>query len=885
MSRDDDGSGSGGAMPPRLAEAILVALLPAQKREGLLGDLHELYVVRLRTDGLGAARRWYRLQVAGLCVRLTVGRLIGALASISPGGLARQTRLAARSLARSPAFSAPALLILAVGMTAATAVFTIVDSIAFRPLDLPESHRLVIVCEDHQRLSGACIASPGNTEDFRRSTSTLAELGIGRGWSFHLTDGAGTTGVAGGLATAGFLRALGVEPVVGRLFTDREHGPDDDKVVLLSHALWTSRYGADPSVVGTAVELSGETHTIVGVLPEGFEAPFDLWWIQLWKPPHFDPLDPEVRGWRGFRAIGRLADGASVAAASAELTGVYAGIAERHEEVDEEWRLRVEPLLDVVVGDARPVLMAFLGAAALLLLIVCANVANLVLVRGLGRRQELAVRAALGASRGRLAGGIFLESLLLSALAAALALVLAGGATGLVLRLAPAGIPRLDEVGMDGRVFAFAALASLAATATFALLPALRVTSWNLSQGLRDGARAGEGRASKRMQSGLLVAELALSLVLLSGAGLLARSFQQYLAWEPGFDRGSLLAVSAFVDQAEYPNRAAFMSFFRQAEERLAGLPGVTSVATASAGPLFGGGDGATSFLTEGADPGAQPPNVRWYDVGPGYFRTLGLPVVRGREVSEDDAPGAEPVAVVNETMARLAWGDADPLGRLVRLPELELELRVVGVVADVPPITPGARTYPEIYWSNRQLGRPATFVLVRTEGDAAALAGPVRAALLEADPDLSLGTPYTLASSEARALVRPRFQAAVLVAFAMVALLLSVVGVYSVVSYAAARRLREMGIRLALGAAREDVTALMMRSMLAVSALGVAAGLAGALAVGRLMRGLVPGVSPTDPVALAGASLVLVLATAAATLPPARRASRVDPLQAIRVE
>jgi putative ABC transport system permease protein len=794
----------------------------------------------------------------------------------------RAVGLSMRTLVRSRGFTLPALLILAIGMTAATAIFTVVDSIVFRPLDLPDSDRLVIVCEDHPRLRGYCIASPGNVEDFRLGSHELSDVGIGRTWPYALSDEVGARGITGGLASAGFLRALGVRPILGRLYTDDEHGPDRDKVVLLSHAFWTTRYAADPSVVGSTIRLDEEPYEVIGVLPEGFVAPFDMAGVSLWKPPHFDPLlDPEVRGWRGFRAIGHLAPGATRASAEEELKGLYARIATTHEEVNDEWRLRVASLLDVVVGDTRPVLFAFLGAAALLLLIVCANVANLLLARGLGRRQELAVRAALGAERGRLIRGILGESLLLTGLATLLALGLATAATRLLLRLAPP-MPRMDEVMMDGRVFGFAAVLSVVATAVFAVLPALRVTAWDLASTIKSGACEAETRGSNRLRSALVVAELALSLVLLAGAGLLSRSFARYLSWDPGFDRGSLVAMSAFANSGKYGSAAEIFGMWRQAEERVAAVPGVISVATASAGPLFGGGDGALPYVVDGADESGQLPSVWWFDVGPGYFTTLGLPILEGREIMETDGLDAEPVAVVNQTMARNAWPGESAVGRSVRVPRFERSFRVVGVVADAQPLTPGEAPLAEIYWSNRQLGRGATFFLVRTAGDPATLAQPVKDALLEVDPDLSVGTAVPLVATEARMLVLPRFEALVILVFALAALALSAVGVYAVVSYSVARRVREMGIRMALGAASGDVVALVVRAALSVAAIGIAVGLVGAVLAGRLARGLVHGVSPTDPLSLGGAALILAAAAALAAWLPARRVTRADPVRAI---
>ncbi|MGD8322496.1 MAG: ABC transporter permease, partial [Gemmatimonadota bacterium] len=653
------------------------------------------------------------------------------------GGVVRGIRQSIRSLVHSPGFAVPALLILGIGMTAATAIFTVVDSVVFRPLDYPDPGRLVLVCEEHPRIPpDVCIASPANTDDFRTGTRAFSELGFARSWQYSLDDGQGVEGVHAGLATGGFFRALGVRPEVGRLFTDEELGPDHP-VVLLGHAFWMTRYGGDRSVVGRTVRLDGDPFEVVGVLPRGFEAPFDMEGAELWVPPYFRLTDAEVRGWRGFRAVGRLAPGETLASATDQVKAVYAGIATEHEEVDDAWRVRLRGLQDAVVGSARTVMLAFLGAAGLLLLIVCANVANLLLARGLGRRRELAVRAALGAERGRLVLGILGESLVLTGFATVLALILAGGATRLLLVLAPPGIPRLDEVAMDGRVLAFAVLLSAVATMAFSVLPALRVTAWDLAQTIKAGGGGREASSSGRLRTGLVVAELALSVVLLAGAALLVRSFTNYTRWDPGFAPDGVLTVSAFMSPGTYPQRTDLVPFYRQAEAAIAAVPGVVSVSSASAGPLFGGGDGATPFATEAWDGTAPLPSGSWFDVGPGYFSTLGIPVLQGREITEEDQAGAEPAVVVNETLARMAWPGGESVGRTLRLPERDQTLRVVGVVADVPPLTPGEPAPPEMYWSNRQLPRWATFFVVRSSGDPLQVAGAVSDALLALDPAL----------------------------------------------------------------------------------------------------------------------------------------------------
>jgi putative ABC transport system permease protein len=786
-----------------------------------------------------------------------------------------------RSLARSPGFTIPAVLILAVGMTAATATFTLVDSIVFRPLDLPDSDRLVVVCEDHVRLAGLCIGSPANAADMSRDVTTLSELGYGRGWPYSITDGDESQGVQGGIATGGYLRALRAEVVVGRLFSDGEFGPDDDKVVLLSHAFWVARFGADPSVVGTILRLSDVPHEVVGVLGPEFESPFNLTGVQVWKPPHFDPMDPEVRGWRGFRVVGRLAEGSSVEAASAELTSLYAGLDERYDEIDDAWRLRVESLLHEVVGDTRLVLFAFLGGAGILLLIVCANVANLLLARGLARRDEFAVRTALGAGRGRLVSEILVECGVLAGSASVLALVMAASTTRLIVRSAPPGIPRLDEVSMDGRILAFSTALAVLVTVAFAVLPALRLSASDLGH----IAKGGGTRAARRLQNTLVVTEVALCVVLLSSAAVLSRSFMEYLDWDPGFEHESLLAVSSFVDIGRYSTRGELRTFYERVDQSLEATPGVISASSASAGPLFGGGDGATSFIQEGADGAGDPGSVRWFDVGPDFFETLGIPIVKGRVFTEDDGPGSSLLAVVNEALVRAAWPDGEAIGKTLILPELDRSFEVVGVVRDVPPLTPGEATYPEIYWSNRQIMRPATWFVARVSGDHSQALPAIVEAIKAVDPTATVRRPRALTEAEDRLLVRPRFQAAILLALAIAALMLAAVGVYAVMSYAVTSRTRELGIRMALGAPRNSIIGLVGRSSAAVAIIGMILGLGGSLFSARLIQGLVHGVSPTDPTSLVVASLVIGLATALATMVPVRRALLADPRSAIQGE
>ena len=891
------------AAPPKLAQLLLTVSLPDDGvRESVMGDLHEIFLDRVDAQSgrrIGAQLHYWR-QACHLSARYSVRRLLGSrpagrgiegASRVASGprwsveDLGRGLAVSIRSMLRSPGFTLPALLILAIGMSSATAIFTVVDAIVFRPLTYPDSDRLVMVCEDHPRLAGACVAAPEVVEDLREEGELFSALGIGRTWPFTIQDEAdGSTGVRGGIGTPGFFRALGVEPLLGRLFETTEHGPDNDKVVILSHGFWASRFASDPAVVGSVVRVDSEAHRVVGVLPYDFEAPLNMADVQIWKPPHFDPRNPENRGWRGFRAVGALRAGVTLPGARTALAARYQGLRDRSEAVTEEWRLRVPTLQRIVVGDTRPVLLAFLGSAAVLLLIVCANVANLLLARGVGRQRELAVRAALGADRGHLVGGILAEGLLLTSAAMLVSLVLSGAALPALLAAAPP-MPRMEEVSQSGRVLIFAGLVSAGATLAFALLPAMRVTSWDLARTIKSGERGAENAGARRLRRAMVVAQLSLSVLLLATAGLLLRSYSRHAAWNPGFDRGPLLAMSAFTNGAQYESRPQLFSMWREAEERAAQVPGIVAVATASAGPLFGGGDGATPFVPEGRTDTDDNPSVWWFDVGPGFFSTLGVPVVEGREFRETDGVDVENVAVVNEAFARSAWPAQSALGRTVHLPDFEMSFAVVGVVGDVPPLVPGEVTRPEIYFSGRQWGRPFTYFLVRSGGDPNAVAEGLRQALLSVDPDLSLGTPRTLTAQEQSALVRPRFQALVLGTLALAALTLSAVGVYAVVSYTAARRIREMGIRITLGAQKSDVMGLFLGSTMRLAAMGVSIGLLAAIALRRFLSGLVHGVSPADPVTFVSSAVVLLGAAALAAYVPARRVTRADPRQVTRPE
>jgi len=792
-------------------------------------------------------------------------------------------RYAVRQLRHAPGFSIAALTILGLGIGAGTAIFAVVNTVLLKPLPFYEPDRLVAICETNPAVDRFCVASPPNIEDWAASSRSLESIGFARDWSFLMRTDAGASAVRGGFATAGWFRALRVVPQLGRVFEAADIGAESARVAVLSHAVWVERFGRDAGVVGHTIALEGEPFTVIGVLPEDFDPP-DLGPVEVWTPPPWDPRDEERRGWRGFGVVARLAPDVTLEQASAELASVQSALAREHPETNEGWGVRIVPLHELITGSTRPTFLVFMGAVSLLLLVACANLANLVLVRATNRRREMAVRAAIGASRAGLVRQQLLESLLLSVTGGVIGFAIAGWATTLIVRLAPAGIPRLDEAGVDLSAFGFSFVLALVTAALFGLVPALWASRVDLARGLREGLGTGRSRGGNRTRRALVIGEVALTLMLLTGAGLLMRSFATLLRWDPGFDRGAVLTFSAFASTERYPDGQAVGSLWQRVEEEIAALPGVTSVATVSAGPVFGGIE-TDRVQIVGDPPLDEPPAVRWYDAAPAYFSTLGVPILRGRGLSDADVAGSPTVAVVNETFARRSFADRDPIGQRVHLVQYDLELEIVGVVADVPPFYAGQPTEPEIWWSNRQYPRWGTFFVVRGSTDPALLGRAIRQRIDGIDPELQTRTPSTIEELVGRRLVGPRFNLLLVAVLAAVALVLAAAGVYGVLAYAVATRHREIGIRMALGADSTRVLRRIVGDGLTTAAAGLVLGSMGALALAGYLQSLLFGVAARDPSTYAGTLVLLLVVSAAACMVPALRASRIDPAHIMREE
>jgi putative ABC transport system permease protein len=796
-------------------------------------------------------------------------------------------RFALRTIGRRPALAAAVIGTLAIGIGASTAIFSFVDGVLLKPLPFPDTDRLVAILETNlpQGIDRS-VVSPRNLEDWQRASSAIAEFGAWRDWGFRLATPDGPRGVAGGIASPSLFRLLQVEPAAGRLFLDEENEPGSDRVVLASYRFWQRDLGGRADAIGSTLNLRGEAYRVVGVLPPLFDTP-EMGWVDLWAPLSVDPDQRMGRFVRNRRVYARLAPGATIAGARAELEGIAAALAREFPDTNAGWGVRVMPLLEFEVGTAaRTTLTALSGAAILLLLVACANVAHLLLVQASAGERDLAVRMALGAGRGALLRHLVALGVTLATAGGGAGALLAWPAVRFLVALAPAGVPRLGGVAVDARALAFALAAGVVTGVAFSLWPALRGGRIDLAQALRDATRSSSGVESRRLRRALVAAEVALTVVLLAVAGLLGRTVLRLTTQDAGFDPSRLFTVQLFMPDGSFDSADRRSAFYREAIAAAASLPGVEAAAGTSAGPNFGGQETAeVAVVGRPAPAGGQLPLVRYYDVGPGYFRTMGIPVLRGRELTDADDLSAPGVALINETGARRLFPGEDPLGRRLRRVRWEDEIEIVGVVADSRSSRLGSVVEAELYWPYHQGPRYATYIVLRSAMAPAALEAAIRARVRAADPGVLVTNAAPMSSLIERTLRTPRFRLLLAAGFATLSVGLAMVGVFGVVSYAASRRTREIGVRLALGAQRSEVLRLVFLDGMRPVAAGLALGVAGAVLAGRAVRTLLFGVSPLDLPALAGAVALVLACAALACALPARRAAALDPVAALRYE
>ena len=797
---------------------------------------------------------------------------------------------AVRAMRQRRGFTIVAVLTLALGIGANTAIFSVVNGVLLESLPFRNPDQLIRIRTAYPNGKSYALSAPDfmsvregsrvftDVAAFAFGSSTL--LGMGEPKQLQRTG-----------VTAGFFEMLGVSPVIGRTFRAEEHRPGEGRVVVLSHGLWQREFGREPGVLGRTLTLSDEPYLVVGVLPSGFDYPSGSeLYVPLEYGETFSATTAQGRRGEFLYVLGRAKPGVSLEQAEADVRAVGARLQQEFPETNARLTFDAVRLRDILVGDVRKPLLVLLGAVGLVLLIACANVANLLLARAAARESELAVRMALGAERGRLVRQLLTESVVLGLVGGAAGLLLAYWGTRALVAARPQGIPRLGEVGIDGTVVAFTAGIALLTGIVFGIVPALQATRHDLVGALKAGGRGGAARrGGNRLRGGLVVAEMALAVMLLVGAGLLIRSFVALTAVDPGFRPEGAVAISVSLQGGAYRDVARRREFFATLSERLEALPGVSGVGGTSGLPLAGGAD-MLGFRIENREP---PPNevleIRAHRVTPGYFRVVGVPLRRGRMLTAQDREGAPRVVVINEAAAQRWFPDDDPIGKRLVIGD---PIEIVGIVGDVKQRSLARDVEPEIYAPYAQWPDRTMQMVVRSscpakagECDPLALSAAIRRELRALDQNLPLGELTPLESVVRESVAQPRFFTALLGLFAAVALALAAIGIFGVMSYAVAQRTREIGVRVALGARPREVVRMIVRRALALAAAGVVLGLIGAAALTRVMESLLFGVRPTDPLAFAAAVLVLTATAGLASYVPARRAAAVDPIVALRAE
>ena len=815
--------------------------------------------------------------------------------------LLQDLRYALRGLRQRPTFTAIAVLTLALGIGANTAIFSVANGVLLRPLPYDRSDRLAMIW-GHRTQEPLASLSVAEYWDLTEQGRSFAAVGAYVDGTATLTGGGVPERLRAGYMTGNTLAVLGVAPVLGRSFVPEEDRPNGPHAVLLSDALWRRRFGADPSIVGRVLMLDDAAATVIGVMPAGFQLPSDYAGagMELWSPLQLDPAaNRSERGWHFLQAVGRLRDGVTVERASTEVSALMRGMLARYPgEYTPEFNGSTTTVAQEVVGDVRPAILVLLGAVGLLLLIACANVAGLLLARAEARQREIALRTALGAGRRRLLRQLLTESLLLAAAGATLGVVLAAwGVQGLVMA-APASVPRLAEIGLDGRVLLFTLALTVLTGLLFGLAPALHSVRPDLTQALTEGGRAGTAGGHRQLLRRVLVGgQVAIALVLVTGAGLLVQSFLRLRQVDPGFQPDGLLTARVELSTTRFATSAARREFYRDLVDRLSHLPGVKSAAIARALPMTGRLEiGDWSFILEGR--AAFPPlptdyhPADWQVVTPGYFAALGIPVREGRDFTAADRVGAPGAVIVNRTLARQVWPNEDPVGQRILLGGGGVDSvwrTVVGVVGDVRHRGLSEAARPEMYLPYAQFpagtGTPpaAMYVAMRVAGDPEALIGALRATVAALDADTPVAEAQTMDAAMGAWAAERRLIMLLVSGFAAIALLLGAVGIYGVMAHLVSQREREIGIRMALGAAPEQILRLVVSQSALVVGGGIVAGVVGALAVTRLLAGLLFHIRPTDPLTFTGTALALAAVAAGATLLPAVRAVRTDPAHALR--
>jgi putative ABC transport system permease protein len=802
-------------------------------------------------------------------------------------------RYGVRMLLRNRGVTVAAIFALALGIGANTAIFSVVNAVLLRPLPYRDSSKLMMVWELFRGTQRAGVTAP-DFVDWRDQNKSFEELAASANANFNLTGRDEPVRLSGARVSFNYFRALGVEPEIGRTFSRDEDQPGNNHVVLLSEGLWRERFGADSKVLGQTVSLEGETYEVVGVMPATLRLGAGS--AQLWVPLALTPENLKSTGSHRYRVTARLKSGITREQAEAEMKSIAAGIVPKRPWSNTNISAQVVPLQEQLLGgDTRSSLLILMGAVGLVLLIACANVANLLLARAAAREREIAIRVAMGAGRWRILRQLLTESVVLSFVGGAFGLLLAWWGVGLLISVMPASLPRLGQVSIDANVLAFTLGVAVIAGILFGLAPGLQGSRTDLNNSLKEGGRGTTtGFGQHRVRRALVVLEIAVALTLLIGGGLLMRSFIELQGVKPGFRPDHLLTMQVALPESRYGQPPQVVSFYDQVLERAAGVAGVEGAALASQIPL-GESGGNLAIAFEGRPKPAQGEFIStfYHAVSPSYFRVLGIPFVRGREFTAQDRAGGVRVGIINQTFVQKHFAGIEPIGKRFTLDDGEtMPVEVIGVVGDIKQFGLDSDPQPELFvpfaqappllwqWQNRSMN-----LIARTQANPSSLTAAMRSAIWAVDRDLPVFHVTTMEQMLDESVASQAVFMRLFGAFALVALMLASVGIYGVISYLVTERTHEIGVRMALGAQRSDILRLVVGQGMRLAGLGVAIGLVGSYWLGRALTAQLFGVRPTDPITFVGVSLLLGTVAAAACYIPARRATRVDPMIALRYE
>ena len=807
--------------------------------------------------------------------------------------LLQDVRFSLRMLLKKPGFTFIVVLALALGIGANTAIFSVVNTILLRPLPYKNSDRLIWLRETNPSADiKEETLSPPNYMDWKTQSQSFEEMGAFASTRITLTSGSGEPErINASYVADGFFSVLGAEAKIGRTFTPEEDRPGSNRVIILSNGLFERRFGSDPNLIGNTITINGNPYTVVGVMPKEFVSPKpdDRRPPEAWSPLAADYNQDHRRG-DYLSVIARLKPDVTVEQARAEMATITERLEQQYPDTNSGWSAIVMPLHERFVGDIRPALMVLLGAVCILLLIACANVANLLLARATARQKEIAIRTALGARRGRIIRQLLTESVMLSLTGGALGLLFAFWGVGVLTSLSPGSIPRVSEIGVDSRVLVFTLGVSLLTGIIFGLLPALQASNPNLNETLKEGGRSSaEGTRGGRLRNVLAVIEVASALFLLICAGLMAKSFLRLQDVNPGFDAQRVLTVGLFLPSTKYKEGPQVVAFYKELLSKAESLPGVVSAGTIDTLPLDVGGN-VLGFAIEGRppqQPGDDTPDAEHRVVSENYFRTMGIPLLRGRLFEEQDGPKAPQAIVINETMANRYFPNEDPIGKRINLgdPQSSPWQTIVGIVRDTRHEALSAEPYSQMYAVHTQAPRRSLALVVRTSGDPMSLVSAIRSRIADMDRDLPLSNTRTMGQILSESIMRPRFNMLLITIFAVVAMVLASVGIYGVISYSVSQRTHEIGVRIALGAQPRDIFKMVVGQGLKLALAGVSAGLAVAFVLTRVMVSLLYGVHATDPLTFVAIPAALTAIVIMASYIPARRATKVDPMISLRYE